>query len=267
MQFFRAWMCIPFLIWAAFRFCQLEVAGLTILLFGTAVWGTVHGFGYFVTPELQHSLLNLDAFIAIIGTMSLAVAAMVAERRGIVSKLLGVQSLLQEAVAGKDRDLMATVESLHMEVLEHLESEKALRASRERFRLLMDEIPVVFWLFDTLAQRVLYVSPAYETVWGRSCESLYADAHSWLDAVHPEDHDRACTFINREEKKDRFEVEYRISRPDGSLHRIWDRGFAIRDETGRICCVAGIASEITGDTRCVRALAESRREDLKETGP
>lgn len=265
-QFFRAWMCIPFLIWAAFRFCQLEVAGLTILLFGTAVWGTMHDFGYFVTPDLHLSLMNLDAFIAVIGTMSLAVAAMVAERRGIVSKLLGIQSLLQEAVARKDRDLLATVESLHMEVVEHLESEEALRASRDRFRLMMDEVPVVFWLFDTLAQRVLYVSPAYETLWGRSCESLYADAHSWLDAVHPEDHDRAFTFINQNEKKDTFEVEYRISRPDGSVHWIWDRGFIVRDETGRTCCVAGIASELIRDNPRVQTLAESRREDFEETG-
>lgn len=260
-DFFKAWMCIPFLIWAAFRFCQLEVAGLTILLFGAAVWGTLHGYGYFVTPDLHLSLLNLDAFIAVIGTMSLAVAAMVAERRGIVSKLLGIQSLLQEAVAGKDRDLIATVESLHVEVLEHLESEKALRASRERFRLLMDEVPVVFWLFDTNAQRVRYVSPAYETLWGRSCESLYADAHSWLDAVHSEDHDRAFRYINQEPTKDTFDVMYRIFRPDGSLHWIWDRGFVIRDETGRTCLVAGIASEIKGDEDRARTLVESRWKD------
>jgi PAS domain S-box-containing protein len=247
MQFVRAWMCIPFLIWAAFRFCQLEVAGLTILLFGTAVWGTVHGFGYFVTPDPHLSLLNLDAFIAVIGTMSLAVAAMVAERRGIVTRLLGIQSLLQEAVAGKDRDLTATVETLHMEVVEHLESERALRASHERLRLQMDNPSDVFWIFDTIAERVLYVSPAYESLWGRSCQSLYADAHSWLDGVHPDDRDIAFAILDEQKGKgDRFAVEYRLLRPDGSTRWICDRGFVIRDETGRTCCLASIASDITG---------------------
>lgn len=260
-HFIRAWMCIPFLIWAAFRFCQLEVAGLTILLFGTAVWGTVHGFGYFVTPDLHLSLLNLDAFIAVIGTMSLAVAAMVAERRGIVSKLLGIQSLLQEAVAGKDRDLTATVETLHMEVLEHLESARSLKASHERLRLGMDQTSEVFWIFDAIAERVLYISPAYETLWGRSCQSLYADAHSWLDAVHPEDQEIAISLIDPKGKEDRFAAEYRVLHPDGSIRWICARGFVIRDETRRVRCIAGIAGDISWKKRGAGSLLTTPQEE------
>lgn len=215
------------------------------MLFGTAIWGTMHGFGYFVAPDLNASLLNLDVFLGVIGTMTLAVAAMVAERRGIETKLLGIQSLLQGAVEGKDRDLASVVETLHSEVLERDQAENALRASHDRFRLLMDRIPVVFWLLDTIEERILYISPAYETVWGRSCDSLYSDAHSWIDSVHPEDHEVALTFFDRNRKNDRFEEEYRIVRPDGSVRRIWDRGFVIRDEAGRICRVAGLASDVT----------------------
>jgi len=89
------------------------------------------------------------------------------------------------------------------------------------------------------------VSPAYETNWGRSCESLYADTHSWLDAVHPEDQELALNFFDRETKSDTLEAEYRIVRPDGSVRWIWDRGFVIRDESGRISRLAGLASDIT----------------------
>jgi PAS domain S-box-containing protein len=262
-QFVRAWMAIPILIWAAFRFCQLEVAGLIILLFGMAVSGTAQGYGYFVGPDFHVSLLNLDAFIGVIGPMSLAIAALVSERRGAITKLLGIQSLLQEAVAGKERDLTATVEALHMEVVEHLESAKALRASLERLRLQMHETSDVFWVFDANTKKVLYVSPAYETLWGRSCESLYADPDSWMDAVHPEDHGVAVRIGEQESEEDTFEAEYRIIWPDGSLRWVRDRGVVVRDRTGRICCSAGVASEFKGSPNLAGSVLTAQVEEAE----
>lgn len=259
-NFFRAWMCVPFLIWAGFRFCQLEAAGLLLMVLGTAIWGTVHGFGYFVSADLNASLLSLDIFLTVIGTMTLAVAALVDERRGIETKLLGIQSLLQGAAEGRDRDLASVIETLHAEVLERIQAEKALRTSHDRFQLLMDKLPVVFWLLDTISERILYVSPAYETVWGRSCESLYAHAHSWIDAVHPDDHEAALSFFDREGRNDRFEEEYRIVRPDGSVRLIWDRGFVIHDDTGRVCRIAGLASDFTERVKGNESLPAAGRE-------
>jgi PAS domain S-box-containing protein len=244
-HFVRASICIPFLIWAGFRFCQLEAAGLTLILFGTAIWGTLHGFGYFLTPDLNFSLYSLDLYISVIGTMTMAVAALVAERREIETNLLGIQSLLQNAIEGKSRDLAAAVEALRLKEAERAEGDKALRESDERWRRLVDKVPVVFRLLDANTERILYVSPAYETNWGRSCESLYANTHSWLDAIHPEDQGLALNFFDRETKSDTLEAEYRIVRPDGSVRWIWDRGFVIRDESGRISRVAGLASDIT----------------------
>ena len=262
-QLIRAWMAIPILIWAAFRFCQLEVAGLIILLFGLAATGTAQGFGYFVGPDLHVSLLSLDAFVGVVGTMSLAIAAMVSERRGAMTKLLGIQSLLQEAVAGKDRDLSATVETLHTEVVEHLESAKALRASLERLRLQMDKTADVFWVFDANTKKVLYISAAYEALWGRSCESLYADPDSWLDAVHPEDHGVAARLGDQESETDTFEAEYRIIRPDGSLHWVRDRGVVVRDRAGRICCSAGVAREFKENPNVAPSVLTAQAEEAE----
>ena len=261
-NFVQLWLCIPFLIWAGFRFCQLEAAGLTLLLFGSAVWGTLHGFGPFVRLDLNLSLLVLDAFIGVIGIMTMVVAALVAERRGTEAGLLGLQSILQDAVEGRTQDLAATVATLHLEVVERIETEKALREN-QWFRQLADTIPAVFWLMDTVAEQILYVSPAYETIWGRSCESLYADAHSWVDAVHPEDHELALTFFDRESERDRFEVEYRIVRPDGSVRWIWDRGFVIRDKFGRICRLAGLACDITERNRLEHSLPAPQGQEAK----
>jgi integral membrane sensor domain MASE1 len=126
-QFVQAWVCVPFLIWAGFRFCPLEAAGTTLILFGSAIWGTLHGYGSFVGRDLTTSLVLLDSFIGIIGTMTLVVAAMVVERSGFEEELLGVHGLLREAVEEKDR-------ALETEVADHLETQKALQECQKQLR-------------------------------------------------------------------------------------------------------------------------------------
>jgi integral membrane sensor domain MASE1 len=137
-QVIRPYMCIPFLIWAAFRFCPLEAAGTTFILFGSAIWGTMHGYGQFVSPNHGIALTLLDAFVGINGIMTLVVAAVVVERRRIELELLAVQSLLQAAVEGKNRELEVIVQSLELEVAGHSHTRKILRDSQERLRLLAD---------------------------------------------------------------------------------------------------------------------------------
>jgi len=134
----QVWVCVPFLIWAAFRFCPVEAAGTTLILFGTAIWGTLHGYGSFVAKDLTTSLILLDSFIGVTGTMTLVVAAMVVERRRIEGELLGTQSLLRDAVEKKERDLVVTVQALEVEVIGHVQTKRALSESQERFRRLAE---------------------------------------------------------------------------------------------------------------------------------
>ncbi len=91
---------------------------------------------------------------------------------------------------------------------------------------------------------MIYVSPAYEAIWGRTCESLYAAPRSWLDAIHPEDKERIVGALPKQAKGE-YQEEYRILRPDGGVEWIRDRTFPIRDETGKVYRVAGIAECIT----------------------
>jgi integral membrane sensor domain MASE1 len=134
----RSYMCIPFLIWAAFRFCPLEAAGTTFILFGSAIWGTMHGYGQFVSKDSVISLILMDAFVGVTGTMTLVVAAVGVQRRRIELELLAVQSLLQAAVEGKNRDLELTALALELEVAGHMRTKKILRDNQERLRLLAE---------------------------------------------------------------------------------------------------------------------------------
>ena len=71
--------------------------------------------------------------------------------------------------------------------LERRSSENKLRRSEERFQELTANIQQVLWMIDAKEAKVLYVSPAYESMWGRSCQSLLDDPQSYMEGVHPLD--------------------------------------------------------------------------------
>ncbi|MDB6025058.1 MAG: domain S-box-containing protein, partial [Verrucomicrobiales bacterium] len=91
---------------------------------------------------------------------------------------------------------------------------EALSESERRFRQIAENIHEVFWLITADFSKLLYISPAYEGIWGRTCESLYKDPKSFIAAIHPEDRSRVLEAINID-RANPFEVEYRVVRPDG----------------------------------------------------
>ena len=236
-------LCLPFSVWAAFRFCPLESAGTNLVLSGFAIWGSLAGFGPFAAGH--NASLPLASFVCVACTMPLMIAAKVYERRRLEEELLGLHSVMQAIVDEKTALLQQAVDALHSEVLLRIDAERSANTTRDPFQQIAAALPDVFWLIDVIEERLLYISPAYEKVWGRPCQSLYAHPHSWLDAVHPDDNDRALVFFNRDTSHDIFDVQYRIRRPDGSERWIHDRGYAIRDSSGRTVRIAGRATDIT----------------------
>src|SRR5271157_4645993 len=101
------------------------------------------------------------------------------------------------------------------DITERHRAEQAQRESEERFRQLADHINDVFWIYELDGPKSAYVSPAYESLWGRSCQSLYEWPMSYLEAVHPEDRERAILAHQRLERGDATADEYRIMRLDG----------------------------------------------------
>jgi two-component system cell cycle sensor histidine kinase/response regulator CckA len=123
-------------------------------------------------------------------------------------------------------------------------AEQAVHDSEERFRQLAENIGEVMWMSDCELNRQLYISPAYEAIWGRSRASLYENPRSFIDAVHPEDRARVVAFV-QDQRQRAAALEYRIIRPDGTVRWVRDRGVPIRDAAGRVYRVTGIASDIT----------------------
>ena len=119
----------------------------------------------------------------------------------------------------------------------------ALQESETRFRQLAETIQQVFWLYDPISQQTLYVSPAYEQIWGQPLATVYASGWSWADAIHPDDRDRVLTLFTNGISWE-HDVEYQIVRPDGAVRWIRDRAFPIVNELGQVYRVAGIAEDI-----------------------
>ncbi len=124
------------------------------------------------------------------------------------------------------------------------QAEEAIRSSEERFRQLAENIYEVFWMSSLDHAQIIYVSPAYEQIWGRSCENLYEQPSSWLEAIHPEDRDRVEAALKGQIQGD-YDVEYRIVQPDNSIRWIRDRAFPVQDAQGQVYRLAGIAEDIT----------------------
>ncbi len=114
----------------------------------------------------------------------------------------------------------------------------------QQFRQLTGNIQAVFWISNADGHSKQYVSPGYEEIWGRTCTSLQRQPVSWLEAVHPEDHSRVCDSLVKQAWGE-YDEEYRVVRPDQSTRWVRDRAFPIRNQTGQVYRIVGIAEDIT----------------------
>ena len=156
-----------------------------------------------------------------------------------------------------------------MLALERQQTHQALQESEARFQELASNIDEVVYSFDAKTTCVDYVSPAYETVWGRSCESLYADTRTIRESVHRDDRQKILNAYVMQQAGKPTVVEFRIHRPDGQERWIADRAFPVVDVAGAVTRVVGTAQDITARVLSEQALADSEKRyaALFEAGP
>jgi PAS domain S-box-containing protein len=156
----------------------------------------------------------------------------------------------------RDGDLIGCVMRA-TDITDRKRTEHDLTETRRRFEEIAGAIDDVFWITDWINHRLLFVSPAYETIWGRPREALYADPVDWVAGVHADDRERVAQAFLGMADTGTYDEEFRLVRPDGDVRWVRDRGFLIRDDEGRPCRVAGIAQDVTAERTMKEALHAS----------
>ena len=147
---------------------------------------------------------------------------------------------------------------LQHEVKEHKQTTELLSEATEVFKQVTENIADVFWVTDPSKTQVEYVSPVFEEVWGRSCQTLYVSPSVWIECIHQEDRERVTRAIFSKQVAGQYDEEYRVVRPDGSLRWVHDRAFPVRDELGAVYRLVGIAEDITERKRTEQLLQAER---------
>lgn len=158
-------------------------------------------------------------------------------------------------------ELEETNDKFKEEIIERQRASHALEESELRFRQLAENIEEVFWIVSPDFSQMIYISPGFEKIWGKSIQSVYERPESWFDPIHPEDRDRARSLLtSREPLKSKLELEYRIVQPDGSIRWVRSLSFPVQSPEGETYRIAGIAEDITEAKRVEENLKMSENQ-------
>ena len=158
--------------------------------------------------------------------------------------ILGAHTRTKRLFTPDDVNFLQSIANVLADAIGRKRDEAALAESDRRFRQLAENVREVFYIVGVNPTQVLYVNPAYETVWGRPPATLFEQPGSWLETIHPDDLPAVKKALTGRDRGF-FDGEYRVVRPDGSVRWIHDRSSPVLDEGGRTYRVVGTAEDIT----------------------
>ncbi len=141
------------------------------------------------------------------------------------------------------------------DVTERRRAQLSLLESEERFQQMARNIQEIFWMIDADTKQALFVNQAYETITGRSPDSLRDSPLSYEELIHPEDRVRVLTKLDEATRSGQFNEAFRIVRPGNEVRWVWVRGFPVRDAGGKIRRLVGTALEITAQKEAEEQVA------------
>lgn len=118
-------------------------------------------------------------------------------------------------------------------------------------------------MLDAESKKIVYVNQAYETITGRSCESVREDPKSYEDVIHPEDRVQVLSRLHEAVQTGQLDEEFRIIRPDNATRWVWVRGFPVRDSAGIVRHLVGTAQDISARKSAEEQMA--RNLDMAES--
>ena len=145
-----------------------------------------------------------------------------------------------------------------LSVKERIMMNQLLKDREELFWQMTETVDDVFWAVSADGSSLLYISPTFETIWGVTCEAAYANPRLFIDGIHPEDRhlwpeglEQARTWLQP------VEIFYRVPHPDGTQRWIRDNLFPVRDASGAVSRLVGVAEDISEKKQAEDALRDS----------
>jgi PAS domain S-box-containing protein len=242
-------LCVPVLVWAAFRFSPREAATATVFLSGIAIIGTLQGVGPFSRGGPNESLLLLQSYTAVTAVLVLAVTAALAERRRGEDRVRSLAEELERRVEVRTGELRRAVDTLRREALEREQAQEALEQSEARLRDAQRVARVGSWEWDIERDSLWWSDGLYE-LYGVDRATFPATFESFLARVHPEDRPLVRRVVEAAyQNRQPFKYEHRIVRPDGSVATVSARGRVVTGANGRPVRMLGTGQDITDEKR------------------
>jgi len=209
-------------------------------------------------PEQLQELFPDDPMLVELGVHSYLGAPL----RSSKGRVFGLIAVLGERAfdpALRAEDTLKVCATRIASELERLDATDELAASEEQLRQITETAQETFWLKEWSSQRLLYVSPGFERLTGRSIASVYANRETWSTGLHPDDRERVDAAMRGLDSAP-VDLSARVIRPDGQLRWIQIRAAIVRDRDGRPYRIAGSFEDITRFEETRRALEERELE-------
>lgn len=165
---------------------------------------------------------------------------------------------LEARVSERTQNLAQANQDLRDQIAERKQAEAALRESELRFRQLAENSTEVFWVASPTGEELFYISPAYEQICGRSCQSIYQDPKQWFKSILEEDRSRVANALSELSRGRNCDLEYRIRHRDGSIRWVRDRRLAIRGDDRKVVRTCGVAEDVTERKNLETEMAKAR---------
>lgn len=161
------------------------------------------------------------------------------------------------------------IELLQKEIEKLKKENQGYKETLDNLTLMTNTINETFWLSNVKTKKLIYVSPSYERMFGKSLESLFQDPTSWEDNIHPDDRERIREAFNKKIPINKYDEEFRVIRKDGKIDWIRDRAYPVKDTNNELELIAGISQFITDKKEAEFKLKETTENliQIMETTP
>ncbi|MGY6529721.1 MAG: PAS domain S-box protein [Cyanobacterium sp.] len=143
------------------------------------------------------------------------------------------------------------------DVTESKIAQQELLTTKEQLQSILGSLSEVVWSVSYPDQKMLYVTPSVEELYGIPVEEWMKDNSHWYKVIHPDDQDINSFIMEKLETEGSYEVEYRIITPENSVKWVSNKGKHIKNDLGEIVRIDGITTDITESQLTKIALAES----------